>query len=142
MPCIYVFLKQQQTCSDTVDQTVLEIARAMVECNIGAVPVLEDGRLVGIFSERDLLRRVVVEGRDAGSTRVREVMTPNPLTVDPHEDAEACRQLMGRHGFRHLPVCDGGELKGMISLRDLLLHGLDEREEEVRMMRAYIQTGP
>jgi CBS domain-containing protein len=114
----------------------------MVDRNIGAVPVLRDGELVGIFSERDLMRRVVAEGRDPATTRVSDVMTQDPLTVAPNEDVETCMMLMRRHGFRHIPLCEGKMLKGMISLRDVMLHDLDEKAHEVRMMRAYIQAGP
>jgi len=63
-------------------------------------------------------------------------MTPNPLTVSPQEKVEACMILMRQHGFRHLPICDGAQLQGFISLRDILLHDLDEKDDEVRMMRA------
>jgi CBS domain-containing protein len=142
VPCIHDLVKNQDTYRADVAQTVLDVARAMVERNIGAVPVLRNGMLVGVFSERDLMRRVVVEGRDPAQTQVVEVMTEDPLTVSPQEELETCRFLMHRHGFRHLPVCDGKQLKGMISLRDLIQHDLSEKDFEVRMMRAYIQSGP
>ena len=135
-------IKNQHTYRADVNQTVLEVAQSMVARNIGAVPVLRDGVLAGIFSERDLMKRVVVEGRDPRKTRVGEVMTPDPLTVSPQEKVEACMLLMRQHGFRHLPICDGVQLQGFISLRDLLLHDLDEKDDEVRMMRAYIQISP
>jgi CBS domain-containing protein len=140
--CIYDLIKSQETYQSDVDQTVLEVARAMVEHNIGAVPVLRDGALVGVFSERDLMRRVVVEGRDPARTRVGDVMTQDPLTVSPREDMETCRFLMRRHGFRHLLICEGAELKGVVSVRDILLHDLSEKDDEVRMMRAYIHSVP
>ena len=142
MSCIYDLIKSQETYQSDVDQTVLEVARAMVEHNIGAVPVLRDGALVGVFSERDLMRRVVVEGRDPARTRVGDVMTQDPLTVSPREDMETCRFLMRRHGFRHLLICEGAELKGVVSVRDILLHDLSEKDDEVRMMRAYIHSVP
>jgi CBS domain-containing protein len=135
-------IKNQETYRADADQTVLDVAQAMVARNIGAVPVLRDGLLVGIFSERDLMKRVVVEGRQAGNTRVGEVMTGDPLTVSPQETPENCMLLMRRHGFRHLPVCDGKQLRGLVSLRDLMLHDLNEKDDEVRMMRAYIQATP
>jgi len=135
-------IKNQDTLRADARQTVLEVAQAMVSRNIGAVPVLRDGVLVGIFSERDLMKRVVVDGRDPRLTRVEEVMTPEPLRVGPHDDLETCMLLMQRHGFRHLPVCDGAQLRGVVSLRDLMLHDLDEKDGEVRMMRAYIQASP
>jgi len=98
--------------------------------------------LAGVFSERDLMRRVVVEGRDSSQTRVGDVMTEDPLTVSPQEDMETCRFLMRRHGFRHLPICEGNQLKGMVSMRDIILHDLSEKDDEVRMMRAYIHSIP
>jgi CBS domain-containing protein len=97
---------------------------------------------VGIFSERDLMSRVVAEGLDPRTTLVEEVMTRDPLTVSPCESMENCMLLMRRHGFRHLPVCDGGRLVAVVSLRDILLHDLTEKDHEVRMMRAYIQASP
>ncbi|HEY6302871.1 MAG TPA: CBS domain-containing protein [Terriglobales bacterium] len=135
-------LRNQVTISAEAQQTVLDVARMMVEQNIGAVPVLQDGRLTGIFSERDLMIRVVVDGKDPARTLVSQVMTEDPLTVAPNDPLETCLTLMKRHGFRHLPVCAGRELKGVISLRDILLHNLDEKDDEVRMMRAYLHSTP
>jgi CBS domain-containing protein len=135
-------LRNQVMVSAEVHQTVLEIASLMVQHNIGAVPVLKGGELVGIFSERDLMSRVVVAGKDPAHTFVGQVMTEDPLTIAPHDGLETCMTLMKRHGFRHLPVCVGRELKGVISLRDILLHNLDEKDDEVRMMRAYLHSTP
>jgi CBS domain-containing protein len=135
-------IKDQDTYHADANQSVLEVAKAMVARNIGAVPVLRHGTLVGVFSERDLMRRVVVEGRDATTTRIHEVMTASPLTVNPQAELETCMLLMREHGFRHLPVCEGQEIRGMVSLRDLMLHHLNEKDDEVRMMRAYIQISP
>jgi CBS domain-containing protein len=135
-------IKDQETYRADAEQTVLAVAKAMVDRNIGAVPVLREGLLVGIFSERDLMKRVVAEGRDPRVTLLYEVMTEDPVTVPPTEQPNACMHLMRRHGFRHLPVCEGQQLRGIISLRDLLLHDLGEKDDEVRMMRAYIQACP
>jgi CBS domain-containing protein len=139
---VYDLITTQDTYRADADQSVFDVAQAMVDRNIGAVPVLRDGLLIGIFSERDLMKRVVVEGRDSRSTRVDEVMTEDPLTVTPDESLENCMLLMRRHGFRHLPVCEGKRLQGIVSLRDILLHDLSEKDHEVRMMRAYIQASP
>ena len=135
-------IKDQETYQADLGHTVLETVRAMVERNIGAVPVIHLGKLVGIFSERDLMRRVVAEGRDPRATCMAEVMTDDPLAVGTGEDLETCMTLMRRHGFRHLPVCHEGHLVGMVSLRDILLHDLNEKDDEVRMMRAYIHSMP
>jgi CBS domain-containing protein len=135
-------IKDQDTYRADVNQNVLEVVQAMVERNIGAVPVLSEGLLVGIFSERDLMRRVVAEGRMAHQTPLWEVMTGDPLTISPEESLENCLILMRRHSFRHLPVCEGKLLRGMISMRDLILQEVSEKDYEVRMMRAYIQAAP
>ena len=119
---IQELISNQEMYRSDVDQTVLEVARAMVARNIGAVPVVRDGLLVGIFSERDLMGRVVSQGLDPRNTRVEEVMTADPLSVTPFETVDNCMLLMRHHGFRHLPICDGKRLLGVVSLRDLLLH--------------------
>lgn len=142
MCSIYDLVKDQEMCVADVDDSVMQVARAMVERNIGAVPVLRDGRLAGVFSERDLMRRLVVEGRDPNVTRVGEVMTREPLSVNRNDDLEHCLLLMREHGFRHLPICEGGRLLGFLSLRDLLLRDLSEKDDEVKLMRAYIHSAP
>jgi CBS domain-containing protein len=103
---------------------------------------MHNGKLMGIFSERDLMKRVVAESRDPRSTCLAEVMTEDPLTVSTTDDLESCMALMRRHSFRHVPVCKDGHLVGMVSLRDILLHDLSEKDDEVRMMRAYIHSVP
>lgn len=135
-------IKDQETYQAELGHTVLETVSAMVERNIGAVPVIHSGKLVGIFTERDLMRRVVAEGRDPRATCMAEVMTDDPLAVGTGEDLETCLTLMRRHGFRHLPVCHEEQLVGIVSLRDILLHDLNEKDDEVRMMRAYIHSMP
>lgn len=142
MCSIYDLVKEQEMCVADVNDSVMQIARAMVERNIGAVPVLRDGKLAGVFSERDLMRRIVVEGRNPQTTKVGDVMTPQPLSVSRNDDLEHCLRLMREHGFRHLPVCEGGQLLGFVSLRDMLLRDLSEKDDEVRLMRAYIHSAP
>lgn len=114
-------LKDQRIFSVDADQTVMEAVRLMTEFNIGAVPVMRGGELAGIFSERDLMRRVVAAGRSPGLTPVGEVMTPKPRTVNASDSIEDCLFLMRESGFRHLPVFDGKVLKGVVSLRDIML---------------------
>ena len=112
--------------------TVLEAARYMMEYNIGAVPVLRDGDLAGILSERDIMNRVVAVGRTPGTTAVSEVMTPNPRAVAADETIDECLFIMREFGFRHLPVVDGKDLKGVVSLRDVLMHQSAELQRETR----------
>jgi CBS domain-containing protein len=122
------------------DQTVFEAAHYMVECNVGAVPVLDGAQLVGIFSERDLMRRVVTERRDPLSTYIAEVMSTDLRTVTSSTGSEEAMCLMQTYGIRHLPVYDGPTHIGFLSLRDLLRCHLDEKSVEADSMRAYIQT--
>jgi len=142
MSTIRQLLKNRQTYTVESQQSVLDVARFMVERNIGAVPVLEGGKLVGIFSERDIMKRVLVEGKDPKKAKVSDVMTPNPLVVTADESFDNCMVLMKQHGFRHLPILDGNKLAGLVSLRDLLLHEVDEKDGEVKMMRAYMHSMP
>lgn len=142
MCSIYDLVKEQEMCVADVNDSVMQVARAMVERNIGAVPVLREGKLAGVFSERDLMRRIVVEGRDPQATKLGEVMTHEPLSVSRNDDLEHCLRLMREHGFRHLLVCEGGQLLGFVSLRDMLLRDLSEKDDEVRLMRAYIHSAP
>ena len=142
MASIHDLIRERETYTVNAEETVLAAARFMVERNIGAVPVLERGELAGIFSERDIMKRVLAEGRDPKATKVSEVMTRNLTTVAPGESLENCMLLMREHGFRHLPVCEGKRLVGLVSLRDLLLRDLTEKDAEVRMMRAYIHSDP
>jgi CBS domain-containing protein len=115
-------VKSRLTHSASPEMSVLEAARIMTERNIGALPVLREGRLVGIFSERDVMTRVVAAGRSPGSTRLSEVMTPYPRTVSPEETVENCLFMMKEFGFRHLPICAGDEFLGLVSVRDLMLY--------------------
>jgi|SRR4051812_41866312 CBS domain-containing protein len=140
MEQIHDLIKDREVYYVETGRSVLETVRYMVERNIGAVAVVNGENLVGIFSERDLMRRVVSEGRDPGKTTVGEVMTADPLVVSPNEQIKDCMRLMKENSFRHLPVCDARRLKGLISLRDLILHDLNEKEGEVQMMRAYISS--
>ena len=121
MATIHDIIKDRRVYSIAADSTVLEAARFMMEHSIGALPVLRGGELVGIISERDVMNRVVAAGRLPGHTQVAEVMTANPRSVSPDETVDECLFLMKEFGFRHLPVCNDKQLKGLISLRDLLL---------------------
>lgn len=142
MAKVYELVKDRETFSVNAEQTVLEAARYMAENNIGAVAVLRNNELVGIFSERDIMGRVVAAAKDPAKTRVAEVMTANPVVADIGDSLEKCMVLMKQHGFRHLPICEGKQIRGLISLRDILLRDLTEKDNEVRMMRAYIQATP
>ncbi len=125
-------IQDRRLYSVDASRTVVEAARYMMEHNVGAVPVLRDGALVGILSERDIMNRVVAVGRTPGTTAVSEVMTANPRAVPADESIEECLFIMREFGFRHLPIVDGKELKGLVSLRDVLMHQADEIERQSR----------
>ena len=125
-------IKDRKVYSIEADRTVLEAARFMMEHNIGALPVLRDGELAGIFSERDIMNRVVAAGRQPAYTAVSEVMTANPRAVNLDETIEECLFIMEEFGFRHLPIVDGKELKGLVSLRDVVLRQSAEHERQRR----------
>jgi CBS domain-containing protein len=125
-------VKDRKVYSVDAARTVLEASRYMMEHNVGAVPVLRNGELVGILSERDIMNRVVAVGRTPGTTAVTEVMTANPRAVSADEAIEECLFIMREFGFRHLPIVEGKEVKGLVSLRDVLMHQANEMERQTR----------
>ncbi len=122
--------------------TVLEAARYMAERRIGAAAVLDGDRVVGVFSERDLMTRVVVAGRDASQTSVSEVMTRDIVVGHPEHTYEEGIALMQKARCRHLPIVQEGRLLGFISLRDLLQGEIEEKDEEIKFMNAYLHSVP
>jgi CBS domain-containing protein len=132
MGMIYDLVKDRRVYSIEADRSVLEAARFMMEHNIGALPVMRNGELVGIVSERDIMNRVVAIGRMPGTTKISEIMTANPKSISVNESVENSLFLMREFGFRHLPITDGKQLKGLVSLRDLLLRYVSQKEAESR----------
>ncbi|MEN3039311.1 MAG: CBS domain-containing protein [Candidatus Kryptonium sp.] len=124
--------------------TVLEAVKIMAEKDIGAVPVLsEEGKLIGIFSERDLLKRVVVNGLDPNTTKIDDVMTRELMIALDDESYEECLAKMKKAGIRHLPVIDkNNNLLGIVSLRDLMDISLDEKTERIEMLHVDIYYRP
>src|SRR5271169_4921979 len=132
MTTLREIVKDRRVYSVEATRSVLEAARFMMEHNVGAVPVLRNGELAGILSERDIMNRVVAVGRTPGTTAVSEVMTANPRAVAADESIEECLFIMREFGFRHLPIVDGKELKGLVSLRDILMRQAAEMERQTR----------
>ena len=117
-------------------------ARLMSECQIGAVPVLDGDRVAGIFSERDVMARVVAAGRDPERTAVRDVMTTELIAADSEDSFENCLRTMQNARVRHLLVLREGRLAGIVSLRDLLAVEIDEKDEEIQWLNAYVHHIP
>jgi len=118
--------------------SVAEAVREMNEKGVGALLVLEDERPVGIFTERDVLRRIVDADKDPAFTRVGEVMTRRLVTITPETHVEEAMELMTQRRFRHLPVMDADDLVGMLSIGDLMRWITLHQEDEIRVMTAYI----
>ena len=119
---------------------VLEAAEFMASRNIGAVCVLDDGgRLSGIFSERDLLQRVIVAGLDPASLPIRDVMSPPRAVISCDETPHEALERMEQAGCRHLPVMDGERWIGMLSMRDIMRVEISEQGAELRLLHDYIQ---
>lgn len=121
---------------------VREVARKMSERNIGAIAVLDSGQLVGIFSERDLMTRVVVPGLNPDDTPVSDVMTKSLVAAKPEEEIGSALQKMQSLGCRHLPVVDGGNLIGMLSLRDLLKIDDDNNRARASFLNELVTYSP
>lgn len=120
------------------DASVFEALEYMAEKNIGAVIVVHDGEFVGIMSERDYARKIILMSRASRDTRVSEIMTPEPVCVGPLDTVGFCMQLMTDHRFRHLPVTDGGELVGLISIGDVVHAVIDEQAFLIDQLEHYI----
>jgi CBS domain-containing protein len=118
--------------------TVLHAANLMNERNIGGVVVLEGDQLAGIFTERDILRRVVAPGLDPSTTSVAAVMTTAVITCKPELNVDDCAALMTTRGVRHLPVRDAAGLVGMVTMRDLLAHQVSEQQATIAQMNNYL----
>jgi CBS domain-containing protein len=130
--------RQQEIISCTPQDSVRHAAELLAEKRIGALPVMDGGQVVGIFSERDVLYCVAKEGEAALSREVGEVMTAPAITIEPTVEVMAALSLMTRRRVRHLPVLENGELLGFISIGDLVKFRIESIEAEAQQMREYI----
>ena len=121
--------------------TVYSALRLMADKGIGALLVKEGDTIVGIFTERDYARKVALLGRTSDQTRVRDVMTDAVLFVEPSQTTDACMQLMTSKRLRHLPVMDGGQLVGLISIGDLVKQIISEQQFTIAQLEHYIHGG-
>ena len=131
--------KGHQVWSISPDDTVLQALELMAEKNIGAVIVMEQGEVCGIFSERDYARKVVLNGRSSKSTPVRDVMTSEVYYVTTHDSVERCMTLMSEKRFRHLPVLDNNKhLLGIISIGDVVKAIISEQQVLINHLEDFI----
>lgn len=130
------------TLSVSSDATVYEALVIMAEKHIGALLVMDEDRLVGIFSERDYARNVVLKGKSSKDTPIREIMTPGTLliTVNPGQTVEECLNLVTDKRIRHLPVLEEGKVVGVLSIGDLVKATIEYQEFLIKQLESYIHS--
>jgi CBS domain-containing protein len=133
--------KGSEVFSVTPDVTVFEVLKSMATHNIGALLVMSGDEVAGIVSERDCVRKLELMGKTAKDTRVSEIMTSELITVDCSQPLEECMALMNEKNIRHLPVFDGKELMGLISVRDVLKEMIEMQQLMLSQLERYITGG-
>ena len=122
------------------DESVFSALELLARYEVGALMVMEGGRLVGVVSERDYTRKVALQGRNSKETQVADIMTGNVITVTPNTGTRICMALMSEKKIRHLPVVDGDTVVGMISIRDILDDIIADHESTIAQLESYIQS--
>jgi CBS domain-containing protein len=117
---------------------VLKAIELMCEKNIGGLLITENDNLVGIFTERDYARKLILKGKSSKDTKIGDLMTPNPFTVSPESSIEECMQLMTAKHIRHLPVVENEKLIGMISIGDVVKNVIEEQKNIIEHLESYI----
>src|ERR1700737_2092336 len=123
------------------ETTVLEALKIMAEQNIGSVLVLEGGRYMGIMTERDYSRKVILKGKSSTDTRVSEIMSDDLPYVNPNDTIEFCMQLLSDKNIRYLPVFDNGALNGIISINDVVKETILTQQETITHLKDYLHSG-
>lgn len=122
--------------------SVYETLKLMQQENIGAVLICKDNKLMGIFSERDYARKIVLESRSSRTTTVDDVMTKEVMRISPEVSLEEALEIMTEHRFRHLPVEEDGQIIGMVSIGDLVKELLRDKDEKIESLHSYITGSP
>jgi CBS domain-containing protein len=121
--------------------TAYEALEIMAAHNVGALLVMDNGKLVGMFSERDYARKVILKGKSSKSTTVAELMTGEPITIAPDRSLHECMLLMTKNHIRHVPVMDGEVLRGIVSIGDVVNSIISQQETTIRDLESYITVG-
>lgn len=130
--------KSKQVVCLPANASVLDAIRMMAEQRIGSVLIIEDGQLQGIVTERDYARKVILLGRSSGDTAIAEIMSSPVLTVKPTDTVTHCMTLMTEHKIRHLPVLEGEQVVGLISIGDLVKAVIEQQQIEIKQLQSYI----
>jgi CBS domain-containing protein len=134
-------LKNQEPPSFLKPQdSVFDALQILADRDVGALMVMEQGKLVGMFSERDYTRKIALAGKSSKDTSVADIMTPKVLTVSAQTRTQECMTLMSQRKIRHLPVLDGDKVLGMISIRDLMDEIISEQESTINQLQTYIAS--
>ncbi|MDH4165026.1 MAG: CBS domain-containing protein [Gammaproteobacteria bacterium] len=131
-------LKGHEVWSVDADEPVLEAIQMMADKHVGALPVTRGGELVGVISERDYARKVILLGRSSAETPIWQIMSSPVVTVSPGDDVRQCMQVMTEKRIRHLPVMQDGRMVGMISIGDLVRAVIEEQEQTIQHLERFI----
>ena len=123
------------------DATVFDAIKLMSERGVGALLVMQDDQLMGVISERDYTRKVILKGRSSSSTTVQEIMTGNIITLAPDSNVDQCMALMNENQIRHLPIVENGRVMGVVTIMDVIKNILSEKEFIIEQMESYIAGG-
>jgi CBS domain-containing protein len=122
------------------EESVLAAIKMMADRSVGALLVMKDGDLVGIISERDYARKVIIKGRSSSDTKVREIMSSPVKSVRPDDTVNTCMMVMTDKHIRHLPVVEGGKVIGVLSIGDLVKQVIEEQQQEIAQLQKYIAS--
>ena len=140
-PIIELLKKREATVwSLRPDCSVFDALKELAQHDVGAMMVMDGGKLVGVFSERDYTRKIALEGRSSKDTLVRDIMTANVLTVNAQTRTKDCMSLMSQKKIRHLPVLEGDKVLGMISIRDIMDDIIHDHELTISQLQSYIAS--
>jgi len=134
--------KQKQVSTISPDASVYEAVQLMMDNNVGALMVMDGERAIGIVTERDYARKLVLQERNPKNTRVRDIMTERVFYVYPHQTIDDCMALMTKKQIRHLPVIEDGRLMGLVSIRDVVREIISEQEFMIEQLESYIMGLP
>jgi CBS domain-containing protein len=121
------------------EQMVIDAVRTMAERNVGALPVVENGVVIGVVSERDYARKMVLKGRSSAGTPIRTIMSSPVITVDSRQSIETCMGIMTERHLRHLPVVENEKLLGLLSIGDLVKAAITEQADLILQLEQYIR---